>query len=413
LEQKTVKVLISAAEASSDAHGAELLRALKELGPQGQTVEAYGIGGPKLQAMGLRAVVDTRELLAMGFTEIIGRLPRIRKALRALVQAARDDRPDVAIVIDYPEFHFRLALKLKRLGIPVVYYIPPKVWVWRRGRIHTLKKFVDRVLCIFPFEAKIYREAKVSARYVGNPLIDELPLELSRKHARQKLELSEESLVLVAMPGSRPAEIKRHLPLMLAAALNTAAKLRSSKLDLLVPLPVTADLDRIRAKITEWLKAMRLKGEPVDELLCIRVSSGDSAECLVAADAGLIKSGTSTLEAALLGCPHVIVYKPSALSAWVFKNLIRYRGPVGLTNLATGWKPGQPYRVREILCEEATVQCLTAETLQLLTDEARRQQIKKELQALKETLAGGVEKGSVSRSAAREIFEVVAQCRGY
>jgi lipid-A-disaccharide synthase len=185
-----VKILISAAETSSDIHGAELLRALQGQFAPGQ-IEAWGIGGPRLQAQGLRSLVDARSLLSMGFFELFGRLPKILGALGTIADAAARDRPDLAVVMDYPDFHFRLAKRLKKLGIPVVYYIPPKVWAWRQGRVKVLRERFVEVLSILPFEEDFFREHKVVAKYVGNPLVDELPLELSRAEARAKLGIGE------------------------------------------------------------------------------------------------------------------------------------------------------------------------------------------------------------------------------
>ncbi|MEO5971672.1 MAG: lipid-A-disaccharide synthase, partial [Bdellovibrionia bacterium] len=202
----TLTVLISAGEASSDIHGAKLLNALRARLPAGTQLKTYGVGGPKLQSAGLRAVVDTRELMTMGFVEVLWRLPKIFRILKRVAEAAKQDPPDVAIVIDYPGFHFRLARQLKKLKIPIVYYIPPKVWVWRKHRVRFLKSFFDKVLCIFPFEELVYRDLDLPVKYVGNPLLDELPLGLSRAAARAELALFDEDRVLVVMPGSRDSE---------------------------------------------------------------------------------------------------------------------------------------------------------------------------------------------------------------
>jgi lipid-A-disaccharide synthase len=400
-----MKILISAAEASSDAHGAELLKAIREQA-QG-SVEAFGIGGPRLQKAGLRVIVDARELLAMGFVEILGHLPKIFRALKQVSAEAEAEKPDVAIVIDYPDFHFRLAKRLKQQGIPVVYYIPPKVWAWRKRRVKILRQFFAKILCILPFEEEFYKNHQVAVKYVGNPLVDELPLQLTRDEARFKLGLGKHDRVLVLMPGSRPSELKRHLELMLDAAAMAEKNLRASeffdhneRLHILIPLPATADRASIEERIQAW------PGRNHDGIE-IRVSQGDAAECLVAADGGLIKSGTSTLEAGLLRCPHAVIYKPSQSTAWIFKHLIRYRGPVALVNLVAGWKPGDPYLVREILCEHVTVGNLTKEVIQLLADSNYRSQMKIGFEKLRNQVCGTREKIRPSTTAAREILQVV------
>ena len=394
-----MKILISAGEASSDAHGAELLRALQAQMPEGDSVEAFGVGGPKLQLAGLHALVDAKDLLVMGFSEIIGRLPRILRALRTLENAARSRRPDIAVVIDYPDFHFRLARKLKRVGIPVVYYIPPKVWVWRKGRMRLLRELFAQVLCILPFEEALYRDAKVSVKYIGNPLVDELPMELSREEARRKLGIASEAKVLVLMPGSRPSELKRHFEPMLDAAC-IAARRMGQRLLVCVPLPSVVDPRETETRLQIWMNHQ--KDIPID----LKISYGNAAEVLVAADAGLIKSGTSTLEAGLLRCPHVVVYRPSLLSEWIFKYLIRYKGPVGLVNLVSGWKPGQAYLTDEILMDHFKVPRLADEIVDLLTNEARRQRLAKGFNSLREAVMGEAGNGP-SGPSARAAFEIL------
>lgn len=388
-----MKILISAAEASSDIHGAALLKALQE---QGDEIQAFGIGGPKLQAQGLETVVDARELLVMGFAEILGHLPKIFRALKKITQVAEERKPDIAIVIDYPDFHFRLAKRLKKMGVPTIYYIPPKVWVWRKGRIRFLKKYFVKILSILPFEIDFYKKQNIPLRYVGNPLMDTLPLQLSREEARKTLHIPSDAPVLVVMPGSRKAELKYHLNLMIQAV-GEAAQTLGKKWVVLMPFPLTVDFEQIQQKIAE-------NSHP---FLDIRASQGNAATCMVAADAGLIKSGTSTLEAAILQCPHSIVFKTHPTTEWIFKNIIRYRGPVGLTNLVAGWKPGQEFLVREILCDQVTLESLKQETMSLMTDSAKREKITTNLRALKETLLQGTAGLSPSACAAQEVIQWV------
>ncbi|HCM40613.1 MAG: lipid-A-disaccharide synthase [Bdellovibrionales bacterium GWB1_52_6] len=411
-----MKVLISAAETSSDAHGAELLKALRSEWTlrRGVTeevaareIDAFGIGGPRLRQAGLRVLVDARDLLAMGFLEIIGHLPKILRALRVVDAASRREKPDLAIVIDYPDFHFRLARRLRAQGIPVIYFIPPKVWAWRKGRIRILKELFSKILCILPFEEEFYRQENVPATYVGNPLVDELPVDLSREDARGRLNISLSEKVLLLMPGSRASELKRHLELFLEGALNCADSLAQSgvrgPLKVLIPFAGTANLPEVTARITAWSASQK----DLEKLLSIRVSQNDSAVCMLAADAGLIKSGTSTLEAGFLGCPHCIIYKTNWITAWIFKFLIRYQGPVGLVNLVYGWTPGKPYLVQEILLEAATARSLGAEALQLFSDEKLRLKLLTGFEKLRKILlAPQLTSGKgPSRQAAREILE--------
>ncbi len=410
-----MKILISAAETSSDAHGAELLKALRlALSEEGKTLEAFGVGGPCLQAEGLDVVVDARTLLVMGFTEILKHIPHIFRALRQVTHAAALKQPDLAIVMDYPDFHFRLARRLRRLGIPTLYYIPPKVWAWRKGRIQILKKLFIRIFCIFPFEESFYQKYNIPVTYVGNPLLDELPLQLSSSEARIKLGINKTSKVLVLMPGSRPSELKQHLSLMLASAALSAQMLRNQKflkqqelLILLLPFPVTVALGALDEEVNFFR-------EKFTDLLDIRISHGNSAECLLASDAGLVKSGTSTLEAGLLKCPHVVVYKPSQTTAWIFQHLIRYRGPVGLVNLVGEMdrkKYQTEYLVREILCGRVTPNALAEEAVELMTNSEKRHSMLEGFDRLRERLSGSLEYLSPSAYAAREVIELVKSLR--
>ena len=409
-----MKILISAAEASSDAHGAELLAALQKHYPSGsdgqeQKLEVFGIGGPKLQAAGLKTVVDARDLLAMGFIEVLKHLPRIFSALSRLTQVVRREVPDVAVVIDYPDFHFRLAKRLSKLGVPVVYYIPPKVWVWRKGRIRFLKKYFVKILSVLPFEEDFYQSQNMSVKYVGSPLVDELPIHRSKGEARDRLALKISDLILIIMPGSRKSELRQHLKVMLEASLDAAIELQkrrklrpSERLVVLMPLPETAPLEQIKRRVTDWCRW----NDSTDPKLDVRVSQGNAGDCLVAADVGLIKSGTSTLEAGMLQCPHALIYKPHLTSAWIFKYLIRYKGPVGLVNLVAGWKPGDTYLVPEILCENVTRETLKKEIIDLLCDDPKRQKMLQGFQSLKKKVCGDTMNLSPSAIAAREILEV-------
>jgi lipid-A-disaccharide synthase len=402
-----MKILISAAETSSDQHGALLLRSLKRLAGNAP-LDAFGVGGPKLQAEGLRAVVDARELLAMGFLEILSRLPRIWRAMRELEQAAALERPDVAVVMDYPDFHFRLARRLRRLnlGFPVVYYIPPKVWAWRKGRVRLLRERFDRILTILPFEAAFYRSVNLDASYVGNPLLDELPLHLSRSEAREKLGIAASAKVLVLMPGSRPAELSHHLNLMLDAALGAALELRES-LTVLLPLPVTADFRVMSERVATWRQAH------ASASIDLKISQGDAPLALVAADAGLIKSGTSTLEAALLGCAHAVVYQTSWLSHFIFHRIVRltFKGPVGLVNLVHGWKEGEPWLVREFIDYGTRAPELQAEVVSLFCDEKKRARIQAGLTRIRTEMRVASDL-SPSDQAARAILSLVTERGG-
>ncbi|OFZ80551.1 MAG: lipid-A-disaccharide synthase [Bdellovibrionales bacterium RIFOXYD1_FULL_53_11] len=397
-----MKILLSAAEASSDIHGAALLGALKKLKPD---IDAFGVGGPALAVAGLRAVVDARELLAIGFSEIITKLPRIFRALDEIENAARTEKPDIAVVIDYPDFHFRLAKRLGRLGIPVVYFIPPKVWIWRSGRVGMLKRYFKKLLCILPFEEDFYRVQDVDAVYVGNPLVQALPLDMTRADARRRLSLRDDDVVVALLTGSRMSEYRGHIRLFARAARAAAAKAGGAKkLIALMPFPATADLKtQVMAGLME--NAVRDAGPDVE----LRVSQGNSAECLVAADAALVKSGTATLEAGVLGCPHAVVYNATCITQLIFKYFIRWKGPVGLVNLVHGWKPGDRNVSREFIRGDVTVEKISGELHALLTDESRRREISGAMRDVRRAVLGPDGAAPPALCAARELLKVLDQ----
>lgn len=403
-----MKILISAAETSSDLHGAKLLQALtRECESRGEKLDAFGIGGPQLKSAGLRIIVDAKELLSMGFTEILGRLPRILRSLSEIARTASREKPDVAVVIDYPDFHFRLAKKLRRAGIPVIYFIPPKIWAWRKSRIKILRERFVKVLSIFPFEVPFYQQEQMPVSYVGNPLVDSLPLSLTREQAREKLGIPASQPTFLLMPGSRPAELKYHFDIMLDAVALVSERL-GKKIVVLVPLPLTSDLAEVQRRAGAWIS--RKAGLKISlSNLDLRVSQGNAPECMVAADAGIIKSGTSTLEAGILGCIHSIMYRSNRLTHFIFHMFIRYYGPVGLVNLVAGWKLGEPFLIREVLHHSQNGELWAQELLSLYQDQERRKKLSEGLLRVRQSiLSVGA---SPSEQAALEILEVVRTCR--
>lgn len=412
-----MKVLISAAEISSDVHGSRLIRAIRTLlsGEQ-ETSEFFGIGGPMLKDAGLRTVVEAGNLRVMGSKDVISKLPAVYRALKMMEQNAIINRPDVAVVIDFPDFHFLLARRLRKLGIPLVYYIPPKIWVWRKYRLKSLARNFERVLCILPFEEQIYRDHGVDAVYIGNPLADELPLKLSKREARQKLSLRENQKVIVIMPGSRPAEIKRHSKLMMSAANSCALSLRkkgvigpSEEVRVLVVLSSQADLESFAVELSDW------RWRITDPAIDLSASVGNAHEALVAADAGIIKSGTSTLEAALLGCPHVVVYKIDWFTNWVFNSLIKYKGPVGLSNLVFNHKARAPFVFPEVLGKKAKASNIHNELLSIMTDVLRRDEVMAAISKVRERIfetSSGQTSESPSAKAAAEVIAVAKESFG-
>ncbi len=380
------RVFVSAAETSSDIQAAEVIRSLKQRHSD-LSFEFFGMGGLSLAREGMEILVDSRPMVAMGFGELFGKLRKIASAIRVLKRAAKERRPDFAILTDYGEFHLYLAKHLKRMGVPVVYFIPPKIWVWRRGRIRKIQKRVDRVLCLFPFEAAFYQHHGVAASYVGNPIVTALPKHLTRAEARETLGLETGVAVVALFAGSRTHELKLHFEKELEAAKLLAARLGRDVVGL-VPLPSGLSLED-RAYVMDAYSAWKKKsGKPAG--LDFRFLYGWSAVALKAADCAIVKSGTSTLEAAVMGCPHVVVYDASPLTRFLFRHLVRYRQAVALSNLVYDFNQAPPFVFREILGKDMTAGRIAEECYALLEDPRRKEEVAQALER--------VQKNSVSSS---------------
>jgi len=350
--QRPTGLLVVAVEASADLHGAALLRELQSLLPG---LRAFGAGGPRMRAQGFEALVHAEELSVMGVAEVLPALPRILDAMDALRDAARDRRPAAALLIDSPDFNLRLAAKLRALKIPVAYFIGPSVWAWRTYRVRQIARDVARMLVILPFEADFYQAHGVQARYVGNPLADELP-----SGDRAQLHLDPARPVLALLPGSRLQEIQRLWPPILAAA----RELRARRPDLQLVVPVAPTIDRALLHAPDVI-----------------FIDGRAPEVLAVADAAIVASGTATLEAALAQTPLVVVYKTSWLTWLIGRLLVRVRF-VSLVNLLAGRA-----LVPELLQSDCTPARIAAEVDPLLSPGPQREAQLAGLRAIRDTLA--------------------------
>jgi lipid-A-disaccharide synthase len=301
-----VKILISAGEASGDMYGGQLvdaLRRLAELRSAGQPGAAvptfFGAGGEQMRSAGCEIVVDARDLAVVGITEVLGRLPKILGLYRKLVRAADEERPALAVVIDAPAFNWRVARQMRRRGIPVVYYVCPQFWAWRQGRVKLLRKYVDKALVIFPFEEKFYRDRGVDATFVGHPLADLPAPAVTRDAYALENHLDAAKTWIALMPGSRRKEVRMNLPTILDAADRLG-----SGYEFLLPVARTLDSAFLK-ELTETRRAASLRGiHFVPEAL----------PALYHSRAGIVASGTATVEAAIMGTPFVMVYRVSALT---------------------------------------------------------------------------------------------------
>lgn len=307
-------VFLSAGEASGDAHGARLVHEIRQLAP---TAAFVGVGGERLAAEGMQVLYPAAELAVVGLIEVAGKLPRVIQALRRVWAYLKAARPGLVILVDFPDFNFLVARMAKRLGLPVMYYISPQIWAWRRYRVHTLARLVDRMAVIFPFEAEFYRRYGVAATYVGHPLRETMPALPPPGELRRSLGLSADELAVALLPGSRESEIARMLPVMAAAAGIMAREIHGCRF--LLPLAPSAPEDLVR-------RLAEAAAVP------ITVVHGRAYEVLAAAELAVVTSGTATLEAALLGTPMVIVYRLAPLSYALGRRLIQVPH-IGMANL--------------------------------------------------------------------------------
>ena len=343
-------IMLSAGEASGDLHGATMCRALLALDPG---LRLIGMGGPRMAASGVEILVDPTAHAAMGTSEAIGRVPGLYRAYKLLVRRLRETRPVAMVLIDFPEFNLRLAKQARRAGIPVVYFIPPQLWAWRRGRIRQMARRVTRVLAAFPFEESLYEEAGVPVEFVGHPLLDVVPIDLDRTKARQRLGVGERQALVGLLPGSRRQEVGRLLPPMLEAAARLAGG--DGRRCFVIGLAASVDRGLVTALLA---RAAERAGPPV------QVVEGLTHEVMAASDALLIASGTATLEAALLGAPMVVCYRVSRPTEVVARLLTRSKW-ISLPNIVVGREA-----VPEILQDKVTGARLASEVERLLDDSA-------------------------------------------
>lgn len=376
----SARLLLSCGEASGDLYAGALTRELLALEP---SLTISGIGGPRFAAAGGRLLADYRDLAVTGLTEAIPKIPLFLATRRAIVSAARTERPDALVVIDAPDLNFRLAPRIRRLGIPVVYYIGPQVWAWRRGRLKTMREFVDRMLVIFPFEAAIYREAGVPVEFVGHPLVDLVRPAVGREEFLSAHGLRPTAPTVAILPGSRPNEVQRILPDLVAAA------------------------DRIRAQVpgVQFVvaRAPRLEDSLFDSLRTggdrrMVVVDGETDTVLASADVALTASGTATVQTALHDVPMVVVYRTSWLTYHVARWLVRVDA-IGMVNLVAG-EPIVPELVQDAFTSEAVAR----EAVSMLTDPARSARIREGLARVRARLGGS----GASRRAAEAILRIAA-----
>jgi len=354
--------MIVAGEASGDLHGANLVKAMHGIDP---TLRFYGIGGKRLREAGIELMADSADMTVVGLTEVIFKLRFILKVMGQLKTSLKKTKPDLVILIDYPDFNLSLAKAAKKLGLRVFYYISPQVWAWRKGRIDKIRKWVDKMVVIFPFEVRLYEEANVDVTFVGHPLLDVVRTKYSREEARRRFGLQEGRTTVGILPGSRPSEVLKLLPEMLKASEILVEKLGS--VQFVLPIADTLKMDFVSHIVQQY---------PVE----VRVIRHDIYEAIGCADVVMVASGTATLETALLGIPMVVIYKVSALTYYMGKIFVKVDN-IGIVNIITG-----KTIVPELIQKEANPKRIAAEIIDILSHRGRMNNIKEELSKIRDKL---------------------------
>jgi len=369
------RVLVVAGEASGDLHGGFLVQELQRQLPG---VDVAAVGGDHLRACGIDILADVRLLSAAGLVEIVSSLRRHHRVMELLKRQMDQQRPDVVVLVDYPGFNLFVAKEAKKRGIPVFFYIAPQVWAWGKGRAKKMERLIERLAVIFPFEEAIFNaHGRNFARYVGHPLVDELHVSGTREQIRERHGLSLDQPLLVLMPGSRRSEVRLLLPSMLQAA----QQLKSDGWQVVLLKAPTID----RSYLEEVMG-----GRP----LTVALVDGDAYNLLHAADAGVIASGTATLEAALLGCPHVILYRFSSLT-YLIARLVIGRRIIGLPNVILGRS-----LFPELIQRDVTAVNIVRSVRRIVADRGAFDQSVAELQAT-------MGPPGASRRAAEELVELI------
>ena len=355
-------ILISAGEASGDMYAARLAQTIQRR----TGVHLFGMGGPKMREAGVELVAEASDIAVVGITEVFHRLPAVWRAWRKLEREAVRRKPVLAITVDSPGFNFGLARRLKKHAVRNVYFISPQIWAWRPGRMRWIQRRFERVLVIFPFEEVLYRKAGVQADFVGHPLVDSVHATMTSAQFAQRYGLDATKPILTLLPGSRPSEIRRSLPVIMAAC----AKLKE-RYPLQFVLALAPGLDE---------QAVRPYARPDVPLTYVK---GATYDALAAADCAIVSSGTATVEAALLDCPMVVVYRVSALTAAIARHMVT-TSFFAMVNVISGRQIAP-----ELIQNKFTAEALENEVRRMLDSPQAREEQKRGLAEVRAKLGKG------------------------
>ncbi len=370
--------MIIAGEASGDLHGASLISELKKLD---KDLEICGIGGDKMEAAGMKIIYHINRMAFLGFAEVIKHLPFIKRVQRDLISAVKEKGIGSVVLIDYPGFNLSIAKKLKPLRIKIIYYISPQIWAWGAGRIKKIKKLISKMLVVFPFEEELYKNAGVDVEFVGHPLIERINGYnfLSKEELYKKFNLQDGKEILLILPGSRSHEVEKIFPESIRAAEKLAGEFNLQV--------VAACSPNIEEKIFYGLTESRN----------FKVIKNHTYDLLKHAKIGIVKSGTSTLEAGLFLLPMVIVYKTSYLTYLIGRSLVRVDS-IGMANIIAGENVAP-----ELIQNEASRDSIYKECRRILSDAYLYNSIKNKLTVIKEKLVSG----GASLRAAKIIYAIL------
>jgi lipid-A-disaccharide synthase len=376
------RIMIVAGEASGDMHGANLVRSLRRRRPD---LSISGMGGVALMEQGVEILYDAAKMGVVGLSEVLAHLKDIRLAMRILESGLRNNRPDLLILIDYPDFNLMLAGKAKKLGIPVFYYVSPQVWAWRSGRIRKIRKRADRMAVILPFEEEFYRRHGMEVNFVGHPLMDAVRTSQPREAFLQRHEIDPRATVIGLLPGSRHKEIATLLPVFLEAAKLLAEK---------VPQPV------FLLPLAPTLSRSDLERHGLDaSSLDIRVISDNRYDLMASCGAVMTASGTVTLELAILGVPMAVCYRTSSLTYFLGRKLVKVEF-FSLVNLVAGRQV-----VPELLQDQVTPEAIAEFLLSVLSETAKHAEVCRELAEVRDRLG----RPGASDRAAEAALELISQ----
>jgi len=374
----THSIFIVAGENSGEKCGASLIREYKK---KYLSTEFFGIGGLQMEDEGVDLLYSIQDLSHVGVFEILSHLPRLKGILSSIKREVERRKPAAAVLIDSPDFNLRLARSIKKLGIPVLYYISPTVWAWRKGRLKTIKKYVDKMLLIFPFEAKIYQQNEIPAEYIGHPLLERMNLSLAREEFLQKHNLSPDKKTICLLPGSRKSEINYHMPILIPAVQMIE---EDGRIQFVLPLAENLDVEDLRSFIPA-------------ENDRIKILTEDRLEGMAYSDLILSSCGTANLEAALLGVPFIAYYRISPLTYNLGIPFVRTR-TYSIVNILAGSKI-----VPELIQRGFTPDNIVNETNKILQSEEIRARMKEQFQNVRLSLG----ERKASQNAAQELEKLL------